>query len=434
MKALLSRLHSYGPRPAIIWRGQSTSYEGLLQRVRSVQLPEGAHSLALLSDYCPAGIAALLAGLSASRIVAPITPALAPDPSPLLELVEAQAILRVDSQGELQAEAREAALSEPLLRQLEGEGGLVLFTSGSAGKIKAVVHHGPRFVRRFERPGRANRVIPFMLFDHIGGVNTALSVLSAGGCLVVAEDRSPEAICALIERHKVQALPTTPTFLRLMLMSGLHRRYDLSSLAVLAYGAERMPAALLSQLKQELPQVKLQQNYGMSELGILRTRSETSGSPWIRIEGPQLRVRDGQLEVKSEGAMLGYLNEASPFTEDGWLRTGDRVEQRGELFKILGRASELIIVGGEKVYPAEVEDALAALAGVVEVVVSGQAHPITGQLVFARVRLSAPEEKASFRRRMRAALKGKLAAYKIPQKIELTQDSLQSARLKQRRS
>ena len=93
---------------------------------------------------------------------------------------------------------------------------------------------------------------------------------------------------------------------------------------------------------------------------------------------------DGLLEIKAQSAMLGYLNAPSPFTEDGWFITGDAVEVDGEYFRILGRQSEMINVGGEKVYPAEVESVLQLMDGVEEVMVNGEENAITGQIVRAK--------------------------------------------------
>src|SRR5690606_3810396 len=193
------------------------------------------------------------------------------------------------------------------------------------------------------------RAITFLLFDHIGGINTLLYYLSNGGTIVTVQDRSAHAVCAAIERHRVQVLPTSPTFINLMLVSGAHRSFDLSSLELITYGTEVMPESTLARLNRELPHVQTQQTYGLSELGILRSKSKSSDSLWVKIggEGFETRVVDGMLEIKAKSAMLGYLNAPSPFTEDGWFKTGDAVEVDGEYIRILGRKSELINVGGE---------------------------------------------------------------------------------------
>jgi acyl-CoA synthetase (AMP-forming)/AMP-acid ligase II len=181
-----------------------------------------------------------------------------------------------------------------------------------------------------------------------------------------------------------------------------------------------------------LPQVRLQQTYGLSEIGILRSESRGPDSLWVRIggEGYELRVVDGLLEIKARAALLGYLNAPSPMTEDGWFRTGDAVEVDGEWLKILGRRSEIINVGGEKVYPAEVEGVVLEMPGVAEVVVYGEANAITGRLVAARVRLEVPEPLGEFRRRLTMFCRDRLARYKIPQKVSLVDEPLHSERFK----
>jgi acyl-CoA synthetase (AMP-forming)/AMP-acid ligase II len=284
-------------------------------------------------------------------------------------------------------------------------------------------------------PRHLLRTLGFLLFDHIGGVNTLLYTLSNGGCMVTVEDRSPDAVGRTIARHGVELLPTSPTFLNLLLVSEAHLRHDLSSLKMITYGTEVMPESTLRRLHEALPSVELLQTYGLSELGILRSKSRSADSLWVKLggEGFQTRVVEGLLEIKASSAMLGYLNAASPFTEDGWFKTGDAVEVDGEYFRIKGRTSEIINVGGEKVYPAEVESVLQLLEGVEEVVVSGEPNALTGQIVKARVRLRSPEELVDFRKRMHAFCRERLPRFKTPQKVELVRAPVHGQRFKKMR-
>ena len=156
----------------------------------------------------------------------------------------------------------------------------------------------------------------------------------------------------------------------------------------------------LTKLKDEFgsfPDIKLLQTYGLSEVGILRSKSKSSDSLWVKVggEGFETRVVDGMLEIKAKSAMLGYLNVPSPFTEDGWFKTGDAVEVDSEYIKILGRKSEIINVGGEKVYPQEVENVILEIDNVAEVTVYGEKNPIIGNIVCAKVRFNRDEEKKS---------------------------------------
>jgi len=313
--------------------------------------------------------------------------------------------------------------------------GLVLFSSGSTGKSKAAVHDFVPLLEKFRVPRHALRTLTFLLFDHIGGVNTLLYALSNAGCIVAVQERSPEAVCAAIEKHRVQLLPTSPTFINLLLASEAYLDHDLASLELVTYGTEVMPESTLARFHQIFPRVRLLQTYGLSEVGILRSQSRSSDSLWVKVggEGFETRVVDGMLEIRARSVMLGYLNAPSPFTADGWFPTGDAVEVDGEYLRIRGRQSEIINVGGEKVYPAEVESVLQSMEGVQDVTVSAEANPITGQIVAAKVRLSTGETLPEFRARMRRFCRDRLPVFKIPQKVTLVDEAMHGERFKKQR-
>ena len=128
--------------------------------------------------------------------------------------------------------------------------------------------------------------------------------------------------------------------------------------------------------------------------------------------------------------MLGYLNAPSPFTEDGWFKTGDAVEVNGEYIKILGRESEIINVGGEKVYPQEVENVILEMDNVAEVTVYGEKNPIIGNIVSARVRLQKEVEKKKFIFRLKNYCSEKMQHYKIPIKVIIIDEDQYSNRYK----
>jgi acyl-CoA synthetase (AMP-forming)/AMP-acid ligase II len=230
-------------------------------------------------------------------------------------------------------------------------------------------------------------------------------------------------------------LPTSPTFLNLLLISEAYKRYDLSSLRLVTYGTEVMPESTLTRIHELLPNVKLQQTYGLSELGILRSKSRDSGSLWVKVggEGYETKIVDNVLWVKAQSAMLGYLNAPNPFDAEGWMNTGDMVEVDGERIRILGRQSEIINVGGQKVYPAEVESALLQMPNVKDAVVIGEKNPITGNIVTARVNLFEPEDVTVFKQRMRAFCRERLATFKIPVKVEISDQETFNARYKRMR-
>ena len=151
----------------------------------------------------------------------------------------------------------------------------------------------------------------------------------------------------------MQLLPTTPTFLRMLLISGAYKKYDLGSLELITYGTEPMPTATLESLHAAFPGVRLKQTYGLTEVGILPTKSEQDDSLWLAVGGPgyETKIVDNVLWIRAQMAMVGYLNAPSPFDADGWFNTGDVVEQKGDYIRFMGRKSEIINVGGEKVFP-----------------------------------------------------------------------------------
>lgn len=441
LEFLLAGLRTRRDAEALVWRDRSYSYGFLTERMDELgrtldeaAVPPGA-VVSLEADFSPNAVALLLAVVRRRCVVVPLSGAVAGDRETFRAIAEVEWIIELAGDDDTVAVTRtgQAASHELLTTLREREHpGLVLFSSGSTGTSKAAVHDLVPLLEKFRVAKRRMRTVAFLLFDHIGGVNTLLYTLSNGGCVITVTDRAPDAVCAAIERHRAELLPTSPTFLNLLLASEAHARHDLSSLRTITYGTEPMSENTLRRVHAVLPEVKLQQTYGLSELGILRSESRGPDSLWMRIggEGYHLRVVDGLLEIKARAAILGYLNAPSPVTSDGWFRTGDAVEVDGEWIKILGRRSEIINVGGEKVYPAEVEGVLLEMPGVAEVAVHAETNAITGQLVAARVRLDAPEAPADFRRRLVGFCRERLARYKIPQKVIVVDGPLHSERFK----
>jgi len=313
--------------------------------------------------------------------------------------------------------------------------GLVLFTSGTSGKPKAVVHDFSLLLEKFKTKRKSLRTLNFLLFDHWGGLNTMFHILSNGGTLIATKDRSPKNICKLIEMHKVELLPTSPTFLNLFLISGAYNDYDLSSLKIISYGTEPMPINTLRKLKELFPNIKLLQTYGLIELGVMQSKSEGDDSLWVKIggDGYETRIVDGILQVKAKSAMLGYLNAPSPFTDDGWFITGDEVIQKDGYIKILGRKSEIINVGGNKVYPQEVENTILEIDNVAETIVYNEKHFIMGNIVCAKVRLQYDEDKNKFIDRLKKYCSDRLEKYKVPIKVQLVDEVQYTKRFKKQR-
>jgi len=124
-----------------------------------------------------------------------------------------------------------------------------------------------------------------------------------------------------------------------------------------------------------------------------------------------------------------------PFDEEGWMCTGDHVELRGEYMRILGRKSEMINVGGQKVFPTEIENVLLEAENIREVTVLGVPHPIMGQVVKAKISLDVPEDQFLLAERLRKFCLERMARYKVPVKYEIVNEvDLRSVRFKKIRS
>jgi long-chain acyl-CoA synthetase len=392
--------------------------------------------VSLESEYGLQAVAALLALFHRRAIVVPLSRDAASQHELFLALASVQH--RVNLSGEQPTVASTGCTANHDLYQTlrqRRHPGLVLFTSGSTGAAKAVVHDVAMLLEKYRLPRQRLRTIVFLQLDHIGGVNTLLYTLSNGGAVVVPVSRSPAAVCRAIAEHRVQLLPTSPTFLNLLLLSHQTHQWDLSSLELITYGTEPMPQSTLNRVAELFPSVKLQQTYGMTELGILRSKSRGSDSLWFRIggEGFEVKIRDGRLWVKAQSAMLGYLNAPAPFDEEGYFDTGDMVETDGDWVRILGRHSDVINVGGNKISPAQVESVLLEIPGVLDAAVHGAAHAITGRIVAAVVQMDPLPELRQFKVRMRQYCASRLPGYAVPMQVQLTDQPLHSSRFKRMR-
>ena len=435
--------HEHASDDALVYRGQGYRYSWLLDEIAShhrrlEKVGIGAGSVVVLhADFSPRSVAAMLCLIERSAIIVPVAPSSEQNAASFGQIAQAQFDLHLAEGQGIEVAAREGAPDHPLLLQLceARHPGLILFSSGTTGQPKGVVHDLTRLLQKYQVRRHCYRTLAFLLFDHIGGVDTALYSLSNGSCLVLCDDRTPEGVCAAIESHDVNVLPVAPSFLNLLSINGAYQRHDLSSLKIVTYGAEMMPQSTLDRCQEMFPGVTIMQKYGTSEVGTLRSKSRSSTSLWVKLggEGFGTRVVDGQLQVRAVSSMLGYLNAKSPFTDDGWFKTGDQVEVDGEYLRFLGRESDVINVGGQKVHPAEVEGVIGALENIDEVAVYSEENALMGQIVCARVRTREEEDGKLLSRRIRKSCRAELESYKVPVKIERSLEPLATSRFKLRR-
>jgi acyl-coenzyme A synthetase/AMP-(fatty) acid ligase len=424
---LMEVFKEYTSDEAVIWKNNIFYYNWLYEKVifwKENISKEGIKKgevVVIEADFSPNSIALFLALADKNCIILPLTKSVKNKKQEFLEIAQAEKIITIDEDENITFDKLSFQATHEFYNELKKKNhpGLILFSSGSTGKSKAALHDLSGILEKFKIRKKKMRTITFLLYDHIGGVNTLLYVLSNGGTVITIQDRNPDSVFKLVQDYKAELIPTSPTFINLILISEAYKRYDLNSLKIVTYGTEPMPESTLKKFSEIFPNIKLQQTYGLSEIGILRSKSKSNDSLWVKIggEGFETRVVNGLLEVKAKSAMIGYLNAPSPFTQDGWFMTGDLVEVNGEFIKILGRKSEIINVGGEKVYPAEVESVILEIDKVAEVTVYGERNPITGNIVCAKVKLKEYIDKKEFITTLKKYCNKKLQSFKVPIKV-----------------
>lgn len=435
IETVLARMASYGERPAIHFGGEELSYTAFLAlveswraRLRDGGIGEGA-VVGVLGDYSPRSCALFFALMQERAILVPFTKSIHAELDRFIAIAGVTHLIAIDERERDEVRRLAGGPPNPLIASFleQRMPGLVVFTSGSTGEPKGILHNCEHVMKKFvaERPGW--RTVLFLLMDHFGGFNTFLGAFAYGGVAVCVRDRGPEAVCGAIQAARATLLPTTPTFLNLLIASHAHRAYDLSSVRMITYGTEVMPEATLAKVRAIFPNAQVKQTYGLSELGVLRSKSESDASLWVKIggDGFEVKIVEDVLWVRSEANMVGYLNAPSPFDAEGWMCTGDHVETRGEYMRIIGRKSEMINVGGQKVFPAEVETVLLEAPNVREATVYGGPHPIMGSVVLARVSLDEPEAPEALSERLRAHCVKRLQKYKIPVRFTVVEDESQ---------
>lgn len=427
INTILARMAANGDRPALFWHGMAISYASFDRQITDWDRIIAGQGIgqgtvcAFVGDYSPNTCALMFALMKCKAILVPFTRAIERETPEFLRIACADCIFRFAEDdtwtfGHLPAIDKNPLLVKFAERQHPG---LIVFSSGSSGLPKGILQDCENVMKKFVTERKGWRTVLFLLMDHFGGFNTLMSSFAYGGMGVCLADRMPETVCQAVEASQADLLPTTPTFINFLIASRCYNTYDLSSVQMITYGTEVMAAATLKKVHEIFPNAQVKQTYGLSELGVLRSKSESDESVWVRIggDGFEVKIKDGTLWIRSEANMVGYLNAPDPFDAEGWMNTGDLVEVKGEYMRILGRKSDMINVGGQKVFPVEVENVLLEDENIAEVSVFGKAHPVMGNVVHAKVTLLEPEDHDSLILRLRKLCLAHLAKYKIPVKF-----------------
>ena len=451
--AFLQKIQSHNlDSPALIYENTRYTYGDLVESIcekiaflDSQSIPSGV-CVGIVGDYDLDSIAFLLANLEKGNIIVPLANL---DKAELESKIYEGQVDFLYTQDKL-TKIQSVQDKHEIIKSLQdlSANGLILFSSGSTGKPKVIVHNLDSILSAYlDKKPKKMAVLLFLMFDHIGGLNTLFNVLSIGACGIAIRNRKDiNALALAIQTHKIFMLPASPSLLNLMLLSEVHKRFDLSALRLITYGTEQMPDNLLQRLKIAFPKVRFHQTFGTSEVGITQT---TSFENAIKLENIAYKIKNGELYLKSKTQSLGYLNaDNSAFDSDGYFATGDLVEvihiNGEEYLRILGRTKEVINVGGEKVLPQEVENVILELPFIKDCLVYGESNAITGQSVSVKIVLEDSRITEFFgkdlptnievKKELRKFCKDKLAPFKIPSKVQIVENLAISDRFKKMRN
>ncbi len=341
--------------------------------------------------------------------------------------------------GSLDALRRETPAVPPELDP--GSVATILYTSGTTGRPKGVMATHDATMRLLPMYGiegglsRDDVVLICMPLFHGGGlVIQALSALYFGATVVLSgKGFNPRAVLDLVEDEGVTLTLWTPSMLALLTQ---HPDAAPSPIRSIWYGSSSITETVFTAARRMFPRAEFSQWYGTTEatsIAILRpsdheTRPRATGRA---ITGAEVRVVDesgsdvapgeiGEIVVAATGTvMTGYYGNPAATADtirDGWLHTGDYAEiDTDGYFTIVGRGSDLIVTGGENVYPNEIEEVLAEHPAVVEVAVFGVPDEVYGDAIAAAVVASGDLDLEE----LRALVGERLARYKIPRVVRV---------------
>ena len=475
-------------KPALIWgEGEPITYRELADAADRISYVLGQRGIgkgdavAYLGENSPAFLEVLFGVAQRGAVFVPVNTRLAPpEITHVLTDANARAVIHDPEFADRLAEGVRAGRIAHVLPT--GDGGLsremadaphghtevavalddpaaIVYTSGTTGRAKgAVLTHGNltwcalNCIVDYDVVSADIALMISPLF-HVASLGMgALPIIVKGATLVLEKGFEAGRALELIERHGVTMLSGVPTTYQLMADHPDWARTDLSTLQKLTCGGSAVPARILN--AYEARGLSFSQGYGMTEtspgataLSPAMTRAK-QGSVGLPHFFTRVRIADesgqtvprgtvGEIEIAGPNVFAGYrglpAETAAAFTADGWFRTGDLgyLDPDGYLF-ISDRIKDMIISGGENIYPAEVENLISGIDGVTGVAVIGVEDERWGEVPWAIVTL---REGATIETdAVRAFLQGKLARYKHPRRVVVVSELPRTASGKVRKA
>ena len=333
-----------------------------------------------------------------------------------------------------------ASEAEPEVGAQDDDLLFIMYTSGTTGLPKGVMHsHNTTMWASLTALVTADirwgdRYLLSLPLFHVGALNPLLSTIHGGGTVIILPEFDPVKVWELYGEEKITVTLAVPAMLNFMLGTYDAGKHDTSTLRWVMSGAAPVPASLIE--KYAGMGIEIHQVYGLTETGgpsclispdEAVKRAGSTGKAFFHTEvkvvdpeGNEIAAGDtGEVLVRAPHLMLGYWNRPEATAEtvvDGWLHTGDvaMVDEEGYVY-IQDRIKDMIISGGENVYPAEIENVLTAHDGIKEVAVIGTPSAKWGESPLAVV---VKEDDSLEANEVLEYCKGKLAPFKLPKAVE----------------
>ena len=318
---------------------------------------------------------------------------------------------------------------------------VVIFTSGSTGKPKAVLSSSFNLLNSVKAISAecnitsADKSCAFLPLFHVFGFSSCIGISLLYGCVsYIPTSNKPNELIKLIYDNKCTIFNTVPTMFLAMVQQPEFKPEALSSLRVSVLGGSATSESQMTMLRSILPNNHFCNIYGMSENAVISmtryddTFEHVTQTVGRRVDGIEIEIRNpangekvaqgepGEIFIRSKEMIVCYYRlpiEMQPLDDEGWLATGDLgVILPDGYLKLVGRAKDLIIRGGENISPGEVADAVAKLDEVADVKVLGVPHEVLGEEVLAAIILK--EGKTFDSEKAKQELMKNLAKYKIP--------------------
>lgn len=336
-----------------------------------------------------------------------------------------------------------APFEEPEIGAYDDELLFIMYTSGTTGYPKGVMHSHRNVlwaeltsITTSDMRGEDRFLLPMPMF-HVGCLVPVSQLVHRGGTGIIMRDIDMSLMFKAIEQEKVTTTMSVPALLQFMLVAPERQTHDISSIRWIATGASPVPVSLLNAYKEI--GISIHQAYGLTEScgpgtlllpGDAEAKAGSCGKPQMHTEAKVVDTNGvevkpgsgevGELILAGQHMMIGYWNKPEATAEtlkDGWLHTGDlcTLDEDG-FITICDRMKDMIISGGENIYPAELENVLAGCPEVSEAAVIGVESKKWGETPLAIV-VAAPGTTPT-PESLKAYCKENLAGYKVPQLYE----------------